>query len=144
MIPLVTAAGLALKLLQGPISQILDKHIADRQTRDKLAAELQQTFLDHVEKEQEQQASIIIAESKSEHWLTANWRPLLMMMLMGFLMLVGLVIPAIDLVAGHPIPYRPRWAELPEGFWQFLTIGMGGYIGGRSLEKIAAQWLARK
>jgi hypothetical protein len=26
---------------------------------------------------------------------------------------------------------------LPQGFWDFLAIGMGGYIGGRSLEKVA-------
>jgi hypothetical protein len=32
---------------------------------------------------------------------------------------------------------------LPQ-FWSFLAIGMGGYIGGRSLEKIAAQVLAPK
>jgi hypothetical protein len=144
MVPLLTAAGFALKLLQGPVSQILDKHIADRQTRDKLAAELQQSLLEQMAKEHEQQASVIIAESKSEHWLTANWRPLLMLLLMGFLLLVGLVIPFIDLLAGEPIAYRPRWADLPEGFWQFLSVGMGGYIGGRSLEKIAAQWLGRK
>ena len=30
-----------------------------------------------------------------------------------------------------------RWQALPEGFWQFLTVGAGGYIGGRSLEKVA-------
>lgn len=28
--------------------------------------------------------------------------------------------------------------------WEISGIGMGGYIGGRSLEKIAAQWVARK
>jgi phenylpyruvate tautomerase PptA (4-oxalocrotonate tautomerase family) len=144
MVPLLTAAGLMLKLLQGPVSQILDKHIADRQVRDKLAADLQQSLIEHVSKQQEAQASVIIAESKSEHWLTANWRPLLMMLLMGFLLLVGLLIPFADLLAGRPIPYHPRWAELPAGFWDFLGIGMGGYIGGRSLEKIAAQWVARR
>jgi phenylpyruvate tautomerase PptA (4-oxalocrotonate tautomerase family) len=144
MIPILTAAGVALKLLQGPVSQILDRHIADRQTRDKLAAELQQSLIEQLAKEQESAASVIIAESKSEHWLTANWRPLLTVVLMAFLVLVGLLIPLADLVAGGPIPYRPRWSDLPEGFWQFLTVGMGGYIGGRSLEKIAGQWLARK
>lgn len=28
--------------------------------------------------------------------------------------------------------------------WEISSIGMGGYIGGRSLEKIANQWFARK
>jgi Holin of 3TMs, for gene-transfer release len=81
----------------------------------------------------------VVAESKSEHWLTACWRPLLMVVFMGFLVLVGLVIPLIDLIAGHAIPYEPRWQQLPAGFWDFLSIGVGGYIGGRSLEKITGQ-----
>ncbi len=144
MVPVLTAASLLLKLFQGPVSQIIDKHISDRQTRDKLAAELQQSLLDHLSKEQEAQASVIIAESKSEYWLTANWRPLLMVLLMGFLVLVGLIIPVADLLAGRPVPYHPRWADLPAGFWDFLGIGMGGYIGGRSLEKIAGQLLPKR
>ena len=41
-----------------------------------------------------------------------------------------------DVIAGREIPFEPRWQLLPAGFWDFLTIGMGGYIGGRSLEKV--------
>ena len=32
-----------------------------------------------------------------------------------------------------------RWNGLPGEFREFLTVGMGGYIGGRSLEKITSQ-----
>ena len=68
-----------------------------------------------------------------------SWRPLLMLVLMGFLLLAGLVLPLADLIAGHRIPFDPRWQALPDGFWDFLAVGMGGYIGGRSLEKVAAR-----
>ena len=43
-----------------------------------------------------------------------------------------------DLIAGYRVPFEPRWQSLPEGFWQFLAVGAGGYIGGRSLEKVAS------
>ena len=101
---------------------------------------------EQLRQEAEARASVIMAEAKSEHWLTASWRPLLMLMLMGFLVWVGLILPLIDLAAGGPVAYHPRWNELPSGFWSFLEIGMGGYIGGRSLEKIATQMIttARK
>ena len=56
---------------------------------------------------------------------------------MGFLLLAGLVLPLADVIAGGPVPFQPRWNMLPQGFWDFLAIGMGGYIGGRSLEKVA-------
>ena len=45
--------------------------------------------------------------------------------------------PLADVIAGRPIPFAPRWQMLPQGFWDFLAVGMGGYIGGRSLEKVA-------
>jgi hypothetical protein len=96
-------------------------------------------LLEHLSKSAELQKDVILAEINSEHWLTSNWRPLLMMALMGFLILVGLVIPLVDLFVSHPMTYQPRWNDLPSGFWDFLAVGMGGYIGGRSLEKITSQ-----
>ena len=60
-----------------------------------------------------------------------------MLMLAGFLAVVGFVLPLADLIAGKPVHFEPRWHLLPAGFWDFLSIGMGGYIGGRSLEKVA-------
>ena len=68
----------------------------------------------------------------------AAW-PLLMLMLMGFLLWVGIILPLADLAAGSPVAYKPRWSELPAGFWDFLGIGVGGYIGGCTKEKIASQ-----
>ena len=85
-----------------------------------------------------------MAEVNSEHWLTRSWRPILMVLLMGFLVLTGLILPTGDLILGRFIPFNPHWQAIPPAFWEFLTIGMGGYIGGRSLEKIAGQVLAGK
>jgi Holin of 3TMs, for gene-transfer release len=126
-------------LVKGPLSTIIDAYVADVELRRKLKADLEASLLDHLAKSEELQQNIVLAEIKSSQWLTANWRPILMLVLMGFLVLVGLVIPTLDWIAGHPIPYQPRWNDLPAGFWDFLTVGVGGYIGGRSLEKISTQ-----
>jgi Holin of 3TMs, for gene-transfer release len=126
-------------LVKGPLSSIIDAYVADVELRRKLKADLEASLLDHLAKSQELQQTIVLAEIKSDQWLAANWRPILMLVLMGFLLLVGLVIPTLDWIAGHPIPYQPRWNELPSGFWDFLSVGVGGYIGGRSLEKISGQ-----
>jgi hypothetical protein len=77
------------------------------------------------------QAQTITAEAKSEHWLAATWRPLTMTMLVG--------IVANDYLVG---PYLHSWfgwdvvVQLPERFFDLLEIGLGGYIGGRTIEKI--------
>lgn len=135
-IPIALAAQLATGLVNGPVSKVLDAHVTDLELRGKLAAELEQQTLAHLSKSAELGAGVVLAEIQSEHWLTRSWRPLLMVILMGFLLLAGLILPLVDLIVGHAIPFLPRWQVLPAGFWDFLTIGMGGYIGGRSLEKV--------
>jgi Holin of 3TMs, for gene-transfer release len=139
MLPLLSLVPLVAKLMNGPLTTIIDKYVSDLELRRKLKSELETAVLDHLSKETEYQRDVVVAEMRSEHWLAACWRPLLMLVLTGFLILIGFFIPLADLIAGHPIRYEPRWQQLPVGFWDFLSIGVGGYIGGRSLEKITGQ-----
>ena len=42
---------------------------------------------------------------------------------------------------GGPACTVPRLTlEFPTGFWTLLNVGVGGYIGGRSLEKSIDKW----
>lgn len=136
-LPLVLVAQTLFALFKGPLAKVLESYVADVELRRKLAAELETQFLAQAGKSAELGAGIVLEEVRSEHWLTRSWRPLLMLILMGFLVLAGVILPLAELLWGAPIRFEPRWSVLPEGFWDFLTIGMGGYIGGRSLEKVA-------
>ena len=40
--------------------------------------------------------------------------------------------------------FTPRLQEIPDGLWNFLGLGVGGYVGGRSLEKIASTMTCKK
>jgi hypothetical protein len=137
MRPASFIAQTVLGLVEGPLAKVLDAYVSDLELRRKLAAELETQFLAHLTKTAELGAGVVLAEANSAHWLTRSWRPLLMLLLMSFLVIAGLLLPLAELVAGRPIRFEPHWAMLPDGFWDFLTIGMGGYIGGRSLEKVA-------
>ena len=137
VLPLALVAQIAGGLVQGPLNKVLDAYISDTELRRKLAAELETQFMTHLSKSNELGAGIVLAETQSEHWLTRSWRPILMLILVGFLVVVGLLLPLADMIAGREIPFEPRWQLLPAGFWDFLSVGMGGYIGGRSLEKVA-------
>lgn len=138
MVPVAMAAELALGLVQGPLAKILDAYVSDVELKQRLAAEIERQTLGYFTRTAELGAGVVMAETRSDHWLSRSWRPLLMLLMMGFLVLMGAVLPLADLIAGHRIAFEPRWQSLPEGFWQFLTVGAGGYIGGRSLEKVAA------
>jgi len=137
VIPATLAAKLAMGLVNGPLMKIIEAHVADQAVRRKLAAEMEQQVQAHLTRTAELGQQVVMAEVQSEHWLSRSWRPMLMLLLMGFLLFAGLVLPLADVIAGRPIPFQPRWQMLPQGFWDFLAIGMGGYIGGRSLEKVA-------
>jgi len=69
----------------------------------------------------EAKAKIITAEAQSDHWLTATWRPITML---TFLALV--------------VCDQFGWLafRLADDAWTLLQIGLGGYVVGRSVEKI--------
>lgn len=69
---------------------------------------------------------IIKAEAQSEHWLAACWRPI-MMLTFGALIVarwVGWSAPGIS------------DAEVLK-LWDIVQLGLGGYVIGRSVEKVA-------
>lgn len=71
-------------------------------------------------------AGIIKAEAASSHWLAANWRPLTM------LVFVGLVVARW---MGWTAPGMTEAEYL--SIYDLIKIGLGGYVAGRSIEKIA-------
>jgi hypothetical protein len=74
---------------------------------------------------QKMQTDIIIAEAKG-NWLQRSWRPILMLAF-GFIIIYC---KFIALIFNLPVP------ELEENFWNLLNLGVGGYVVGRSGEKI--------
>ncbi len=141
-LPVALILNLVTGLMSGPISKVLDAYVKDQELRRKLEADLQGRLTEHLGKSEELGQAVVLAEIKSEDWLTRNWRPLVMLTLMGFIVFVGLAIPFLDFVFGSPVTFNPRWSALPPQFWDFLSIGVGGYIGGRTLEKVAGQVIA--
>lgn len=83
--------------------------------------EFQSKVLEYETKLMEAQSSIIKAEATSASWLTRNWRPITML---TFLVLV--VCDSFGLLA----------FRLADQAWTLLQIGLGGYVVGRSAEKI--------
>lgn len=68
------------------------------------------------------QTSIITAEANSASWIARNWRPITML---SFLALV-----VLDSFSWLPNP-------LAKEAWTMLQLGLGGYVVGRSAEKVA-------
>ncbi len=76
----------------------------------------------------EARSSIIIAEAQSQSWIARNWRPMIMLMFGTLIVLIATGLMDVEALA-----------EVPEQLWRLLQIGIGGYIVGRSAEKIVPQ-----
>jgi hypothetical protein len=71
---------------------------------------------------------IIKAEAQSDHWLAACWRPILMLTFGGLIVARWL---------GWSAPGLSE-AEVLK-LWDIVQLGLGGYVIGRSIEKVAPQ-----
>ena len=70
---------------------------------------------------------IIVAEAQSGSWLTRSWRPITMLVFLG-------------LVVSWWFGWSPPRASdaLILELFGIIKIGLGGYVGGRSIEKVAS------
>lgn len=74
------------------------------------------------------QAGIVQTEAASSHWLAANWRPLLMLTF-------GALIVARWFGWAAPNLSEAEYLKL----WSIVELGLGGYVIGRSVEKVAPE-----
>lgn len=79
------------------------------------------------------QTEVIVTEAKG-NWLQRSWRPILMLGFGFIVMYNKFFAPAFGL---------PN-AELENEFWNLLQLGVGGYVIGRSAEKIAKDVIKSK
>lgn len=122
---------------------IVDKFVEDKDQANKLKAEIKQQ-IEAQSHEQDvtrlkAQASIIKAEATGESPEQRKWRPHLMYLIMGLLAFNGAIVPLSEAMFNIDIPTLKAWEAIPPQMWQLLMIGVGGYIGGRSAEKVFAK-----
>ena len=110
----------------------IDKTIDNKAEAEKIKQNIQQQLLSGQLKELEAQAQIITAEAKGS-WLQRNWRPLLM------LTFAGLVVAHWF---GFTAPNIPE--SVQNSLLNIVLVGMGGYIVGRSGEKIMDKYKEKK
>ena len=127
--------------LSGPLGTVAERYFdsKDDQNAFKNAVELE--VLKNQKSFNDISAEIVLAEAKSEHWLTASWRPFTMILFALVIAINILIIPyvVIPILWMFSIPV-PEFMVIPEQVWTLITIGLGGYVGGRSGEKMVKAW----
>lgn len=110
--------------------RILDKVIPDPTAKAEATRKLLEIQQSGQLKELEASMTVVVAEAKSEHWLTANWRPVTMLSFVAIIVNNYIIYPYLSLF----------WSEapvlaIPPDMWELLKIGLGGYVVGRTVEK---------
>jgi hypothetical protein len=92
----------------------------------KVEVRLQERLLDVKEQLVKQRGSVLKAEVEGESWYQRAWRPFTMVIF------VGVIVAHWFGVAGtHLDPAIQEW------LYKVIQLGLGGYVFGRSAEKIA-------
>lgn len=103
-----------------------DKKIAASQELAKLQMDFQSKVLQADVDWAKAQADVIKTEIQSDSWMGKNWRPILMLTFTYIILHTFVLAPLFSL----------KSVLIPDEMWTLLKIGMGGYIIGRSVEKI--------
>jgi len=116
-----------------PVTEMIDKITTTDEERAQLKNELAKIEAQFTEKlvelrkkELEAQSEIITAEAKGESWLQRNWRPITMLVFVGIIVAhwLGYTVSGMD-------------AEVEKSLYDLIKIGLGGYVIGRSVEKVS-------
>ena len=128
---------MAITAVLGPIISLvgkaIDRAIPDQSEAQRLKAEITQQLLAMQAEELRAARDIIVAEAQGQSWLQRNWRPLLMLVIILIVANNYLLVPYLSLFTD-----KVQILELPDQLYTLMITGVGGYIVGRSGEKIAA------
>jgi hypothetical protein len=108
------------------LGKVVGNLFPDPEQKAKAEAEMLRQLMEHQAQIENAAASIIQTEAASKHWLAANWRPLTMLTFLGLIVARWFGWAAPDLSEAEYIK-----------LWSIVEFGLGGYVVGRSVEKIA-------
>ena len=108
------------------VGNVIDNLFTSEEERLKAKNEIFKVLQEQQLELQKLQTEIIVTEANG-NWLQRSWRPILMLAFGFIVIYVKFIAPLFSL----PIP------PLEDEFWNLLQLGIGGYVVGRSVEKVA-------
>lgn len=126
-----------LTLFAPVITDVVKKIVPDTDKHKQIDQEIKLALLEHTDSLEKIRGEIVLAEAQSSNWLTASWRPLLMLIAIAIIAMNYLVFPIIGIAYPSIMEHT---LTLPDQLWNLLTLGVGGYIVGRSGEKMVDKW----
>jgi len=121
--------NMLIKPISDTINNIIDKIAPDAGMAERLKFEITRELINSDNNALRTQANVIMAEANGESWLQRSWRPLVMI---NFALLI----------TAHWLGYTPENLSEPQtlALLDIVKVGLGGYIMGRSAEKVMKEY----
>jgi len=103
------------------VGNLIDKLSTNSKEKEEIKKEINATIMNHLNEFVNAEKEIILAEAKG-NWLQRSWRPIVMLAYSS-IVIIGIFTEIPILKNDSP-------------FWDILQLGLGGYVIGRSAEKI--------
>ena len=113
------------------INSVINRISPDKDLALKLQTEIAKELMTTNRSQIEGAINIILAEANGKSWLQRNWRPILMISIVAIIVNNYILFPYLSLFGVKVISLN-----LPDKLYTLMEIGVGGYVVGRSGEKI--------
>lgn len=123
--------GRLIDRLIGPAMGVVSEFVTDKDEQNRIEAQLRLAFLCHEADLVNASRDVVVAEANSASWLARNWRPLIMLTFGAILANNYIIVPWLLALGVDTVAVL----EIPDGMWTLLTVGLGGYVVGRTIEK---------
>lgn len=122
--------------LVGPLLGLIDRVIPNPNEAMEIKAELMKESMNAESEFYKAAGGIIKAEAQGESWMQRNWRPVTMLTFV-FIIANNYIIAPYVMFLSSMFGYHVELPtlDIPEGMWTLLSIGIGGYITSRGVEK---------
>tara|TARA_Y100001951_G_scaffold90435_1_gene83564 strand:- start:839 stop:1237 length:399 start_codon:yes stop_codon:yes gene_type:complete len=113
------------------VTNLVGQFVEDKDKANELETAIKRKLLSLEQSVIDAQKEVIVAEATSQSFIARNWRPIMML---TFVFIIGnnyILFPYIKLFGGTAMVL-----EIPPDMWGLLKIGVGGYVLGRSGEKM--------
>ncbi len=121
--------------IAGVVKSIESRKMTEAEVRGEIEKAVAATLRSTAATELEARRDVLIAELRGESWLQRNWRPMVAVAFAAVLLFYALILPiAVDWFGAPPV----RVGDTLLGWiMRIVMVALGGYIGGRTVEKVA-------
>jgi len=124
-----------LPMVVAVLDKVLPRAVADKDQVNAIKAEVTNLLIAQEGELRRAAADIVKTEALGHSWLQRNWRPVLMLVIVAIVANNYLVAPYAQAMFGIGLAL-----DLPERLWDLMTLGVGGYVVGRTVERGVDLW----